>query len=187
MNKKRILFLLVIPILFSFTTYTVNVSAARSMESSENGLNHNSPSHNRSMESSENGLNHNNSNSASNGSEEEYYFDKNCTDLAPALRIGGLVISVVRVAIPTIIIIMGIFSLFSSVLKGDAGDFTKRVIKLAMQVVIAALIFFTPSIINSFVSVMTKDRNSDIDVCRMCLLENNCPVPEEDSWYEYKS
>lgn len=166
MNKKRILFLLITLVLFTFTTCAANVFAAQSTNQNQSSSNNNS---------------------SGTQSEEEYYFDKNCTDLAPALRIGGLVISVVRVAIPTIIIIMGIFSLFSSVLKGDAGDFTKRVIKLAMQVVIAALIFFTPSIINSFVSVMTKDRNSDIDVCRMCLLENNCPVPEEDSWYEYKS
>ena len=161
LNKKNIIFLLV-TLVFTFTYITsiVNVSAARSMESSESGLNHKSAS------------------STSDNTEEEYYFDKNCTDLAPALRIGGLVITVVKVAIPTIIIILGIFSLFSSVL---------RIIKLATQIVIAALIFFTPNIINSFVSVMTKDKNSDIDVCRMCLLENNCPVPDKDSWYEYKS
>jgi len=112
--------------------------------------------------------------------EEDYFFDQNCTDLAPALRIGNLIIKVVRVMIPLIIIIMGTFKLFSAVLSGQVSDLLKRVKDLILRVLLAALIFFTPSIINAFVKIMTPDDNADVAVCRQCLLEGVCPETEED-------
>ena len=44
------------------------------------------------------------------------------------------------------------------------GYFVKRIKDLFLRVIIAALIFFTPSIVNSFMRIMTPDENADVNI-----------------------
>lgn len=192
--SKKLIFLTLIVFFFSYlciNTFAVNVYAedgpqnqdtANAEENAQNADNTNEEANTENQGDANNS--EKNSDNSDIQSEEKYYFDKNCTDLAPALRIGHLVIKFARLIIPIIIIVLGTVNLFSAVLSGGPGELAKRLITLAIQVVIAALIFFTPSIVNSIVGVMTKDKNSDMEICRTCLFENNCPIPEEDPWYE---
>ena len=168
MSKKTIILVLIaflFSILFANTTLVFAAQSESATNNSENRKNTTDYSKKQSAE-------------------EDYYFDSNCTDAASALRVGYLVIKVVRVMIPIIIIIMGTISLFSSILSGGPEGFSKNIVKLLTQVALAALIFFTPSIVNSIMSVMTTEKNPDMEICRKCLFEDNCPVPEEDAWYD---
>ena len=110
---------------------------------------------------------------------EPYYMDSNCTDIAPALRIGNLIIRIVRLVVPLVIIIMGTFKLFSAVLAGTPGALADKGKELFQRVILAVLIFFAPNIINAFTKVMTTDENADINICRKCLLESDCPESED--------
>ena len=160
MKINNIIIVMLIVIL-SFLNTTVN---AQNIHSNINQLANNNQSQSN-----------NNTQSTTQSSTEPYYFDKNCSDLGPALRIGNLIIRIVRVAVPFIIIVLGTFKLGSAALSGSSGDLGKVAIDLFKRVIIAALIFFTPSIINGFMKVMTPDENADVNICRQCLFENNCP------------
>ena len=181
----------IIVILFIFTCFlplmVVNASNDIVPLANENNTNAETTEgqdNNQTEENGEASEEKDNNNTDESSEKKQYFFDKNCTDIAPALRIGNLVIRLIRMVVPLIIIILGIIGTLSPILAGSPTALGKHIIKLAIQVVIAVLIFFTPSIVNSFVSVMTKDSNSDIDVCRACLFENNCPE-ESEPWYKY--
>lgn len=103
-------------------------------------------------------------------------FDTNCADFADTLKIGGLIIFIIKVLLPLIIIVRASLDLFSVVTSGDSGEFGKKMKKLGVSLVSAILIFFVPTIVSAIFGIITDIRGvnsstSDIEVCKACLFE----------------
>lgn len=102
-----------------------------------------------------------------------------CTQAKDILRFVGYILTLVKVAIPLLIIAFGIFDLGKAVTSGK-DDETKKAAKTLMWRAIAGVaIFFIPNLIlwlfgtiadyNDAYGKDDKDRN--FDVCQTCILK----------------
>ena len=101
-------------------------------------------------------------------------FSNLCADFSPALRIGGLIIYAVKILLPVIIIFKATFSLFSTVTKGDAGEFKKKTKKLGFSLLSGVLIFFVPTFVYAvfgFIESFDKNMSKDAKVCAACVFD----------------
>ena len=109
-------------------------------------------------------------------------FDTPCADFANTIKIGGLLLLLIKIFLPLIIIIKSSLRLFSVIAKGDSSDMRKKMENLGISLIAAILIFFTPTIVNSIFGIVTNirgidDMNGDIEICKACLFEplsNKC-------------
>ena len=109
-------------------------------------------------------------------------FDANCADFSNTLRIGGIIILIIKILLPLIIIVKSSIDAFSVTISGDPSELSKKVKKFLISIISAILIFFVPTIVNTIFGIVTNIRNvdestSDIVICRACLfdpLSDNC-------------
>lgn len=90
------------------------------------------------------------------------------------LKIFGFILLVAKIAVPLIIIGMGTFDLFKSVVDKDEKSFGKQIKQLIIRIVAGLIVFFIPNIINAAFSL--SDRFGIIEddkyaTCRSCVLD----------------
>ncbi len=101
-------------------------------------------------------------------------FEHNCADFAGAIRIGGVLIFLVKIFLPLIIIAKSSIDIGKVVMSGNSGDFPKQAKKMGISIVSAIIIFFLPTLINtvfSFINGFEDNRSSDAEVCAACLFD----------------
>lgn len=96
------------------------------------------------------------------------------SDILKTFRFYGFLLMIAKVAVPLIIIVMGTFDLFKSVVDKDEKSLSKQVRMLLMRVVAGIFIFFLPTIVYAIFDIST-DLNIVSDAkykaCVDCLLK----------------
>ena len=93
-----------------------------------------------------------------------------CLNSVRAWRLVGIFLLVVRIVVPLIIIITGIFPVFSALIKGTADDSIKSIKTIGKKLLAGLVVFYIPSLITSFVNlVVNNDEPKDVFVCTTCL------------------
>ena len=87
-----------------------------------------------------------------------------CSDLAPLLRLVGMVILAVKIVVPIILIVVGMIKLAQAV--GDQDDVAKATKALVQKLIIAVLVFLVATIVGV---VMNLIGGSDYRQCTTCL------------------
>ena len=103
-------------------------------------------------------------------------FETNCADFASTIKIGGVILLLVKVMLPLIIIVKTSFSLWSVISKGTPDELKAKVNKMIISLIAAILIFFTPTIVDSTMDIITSIRgvsakSSDMEICKACIFE----------------
>ncbi len=95
-----------------------------------------------------------------------------CTQTADILNFVGWVITLIKIAMPILIIVFGILDFGKAVVGADEKVIKKSVTTLGIRVVAGLVIFFIPSIIiwlfglvNAYGKMVT-----DFSVCQTCLI-----------------
>lgn len=110
--------------------------------------------------------------------EKQDDFSTNCADFAKTIRIGGYLLLIVKIVLPLIIMVKASVSMFSTVTAGNSNEIKKKLTKLMYSLIAAALIFFTPIVVNTLMKVATDAKGidyktSDSEICRICIFEPN--------------
>ena len=108
-----------------------------------------------------------------------------CSQLAGPLKLVGYVLWIFKVAIPVIIVIMGIMDLGKAVTASKDDEIKKAMKQLMIRLVAGLLIFFIPTLI-MFVFRLITDFNDVVDetqfeICEACILRpnsNKCATDE---------
>ena len=74
-----------------------------------------------------------------------------CAETANIWRLVGYFLMVFKIAIPIILIVLGMIDLGKAVISSDDKAISKSIKSLAMRVVAAVCIFFVPTIISEMV------------------------------------
>lgn len=95
-----------------------------------------------------------------------------CTQTADILNFAGWVITLVKIAMPILIIVFGVLDFGKAVVGADEKVIKKSVTTLGIRVVAGLVIFFIPSIIVWLFSLVNAYNNmsDDFGVCQTCLL-----------------
>ncbi|MEG1505874.1 MAG: hypothetical protein RR478_00075 [Bacilli bacterium] len=98
-----------------------------------------------------------------------------CFRTAKAWQVVGNFVSVLKVLIPIIIIILGIVDISKSVIASDSKVTKESVMRLFKRVMAGLLIFFIPTIISYFFSILGgfTDLNADYLKCVNCITSPN--------------
>lgn len=122
-----------------------------------------------------------------NACQENYVAENACHDnnIKKVLRFFGYLLIIAKVVIPLIIIGFGTFDLFKSVVDKDEKSFGKQLKQLGLRIVGGMIIFFIPTIIETFFGISDKlniVKTNDYKACANCLLkptdESLCVVDE---------
>lgn len=116
-------------------------------------------------------------------------FGNNCADFAQTLKIGGIIMLLVKIIIPIIIIIRSVLNMISVVTSGSTDDLKKQARKIGISIMAAILIFFVPTLVDVAFGVMSNATskevtNDDADLCRACIfrpLSDDCSAAVEYS------
>lgn len=88
------------------------------------------------------------------------------------MKIAGYVLIIAKVAVPLIIIVIGMFDLFQAVIGKDNKVLTQKVKTLALRIVLGVFIFFIPSIVNWGFDLFYDESDTDSNnQCIECLLD----------------
>ena len=93
-----------------------------------------------------------------------------CTSTATMLRFVGYAILIFKVAIPIIIIVLGMMDFGKAVVSEKDEDIKKQAVKLGRRALAGLIIFFIPTVINWLFSTVPGATNGDLAICRECLL-----------------
>jgi hypothetical protein len=102
-----------------------------------------------------------------------------CTQTADILNFVGWVITLIKIAMPILIIVFGILDFGKAVTGGDEKVIKESVTKIGIRVVAGLIIFFIPSIVIWLFGLVNAYNNmvGDFGVCQTCLLAPwNCKV-----------
>ena len=104
-----------------------------------------------------------------------------CTSMGGMLKLVGWVLTLFKVAIPLIIIAMGMFDFGKAVVAEKEDEIKKQTKRLIYRVIAGIVIFFVPSIV-MFIFEQVGDYSTEKDqaafqVCEDCLLRpSRCTV-----------
>lgn len=92
-----------------------------------------------------------------------------CNETVNVWRLVGYFLMVFKIAIPIILIVLGMIDLGKAVVSSDDKAISKSVKSLAMRVIAAVCVFFVPTVIGFIVGVVDTSVNDDSLVCRRCI------------------
>ncbi len=104
-----------------------------------------------------------------------------CTQIPDMLQIVGYVLYVFKIAIPLIIIALGMFD-FGKAVVAEKEDETKKMAKrLIFRIVAGFVIFFIPTIVMFLFGLLggynDAKEGSNFEVCENCILRpSSCPT-----------
>ena len=105
------------------------------------------------------------------------------------LKLFSVLFFILKVAIPIIIIILGIISLAKVIISDDQSMLSKTVSSLVMKIILGIFIFFLPTLISTIIGYIDDADNvtSEYRACTECLLESNCSGTSRKSTAKKKS
>ena len=98
-----------------------------------------------------------------------------CEKTANVWQLVGTLLLIFKIAIPLILIILGMFDLGKAVISQKEDQVSESAKKFAIRIVSAVVIYFIPTIIG-FVLTLVKsfqdnpDLKKDYDICKTCLV-----------------
>ena len=110
-------------------------------------------------------------NHVENKCDEVFVAEQPCSDdnIKTALRFFGYLLMIAKVAIPMIIIIMGTFDLFKSVIDKDEKSLGKQVKILLMRIVAGVFVFFIPTIVYALFGISSDLKIVEDEKYRDCI------------------
>ena len=97
-----------------------------------------------------------------------------CTEMKDVVQIIGYVLLVFKIAIPVIIVIMGMMDLGKAVTASKDDEIKKAMKQLMVRLIAGVLIFFIPSIIMFVFRIITEfntiEGQTGFNVCEACIL-----------------
>ena len=139
----------------------------------------------------------NNSNILNNQYNYNYILDGSAVDalscsnenVIKVLKLFSVLFFILKVAIPIIIIILGIISLAKVIISDDQSMLSKTVSSLVMKIILGIFIFFLPTLISTIIGYIDDADNvtSEYRACTECLLESNCSGSSRKSTSKKKS
>lgn len=107
-----------------------------------------------------------------------------CSGSAGLLQFVGYIITIVKIAIPLLIIAFGLLD-FGKAVVGSKDDLIKKsAISLLRRVVSGIIIFFLPALVLTIFEAISdyKNNNSGFSNCKTCLLQpSKCDTSEGSS------
>lgn len=103
-------------------------------------------------------------------------FDAICDDLAPVLRLVGIVIKAIQIGVPIILIVIGIMDFAKAVTEKKDDSIKDAEKKLINRAIAAACVFFVVLIVSL---LMTLIGNKDYEACMDCInhpFGKQCPA-----------
>ena len=94
-------------------------------------------------------------------------------EVKQVLKFFGIIILLLKFAVPIIIIVKGTFLFYNAVVKGGDDDIPKNAKELGIKIFIGVLIFFLPGIIKGILNLYNdfSTVESEYTTCATCLLE----------------
>ena len=100
-----------------------------------------------------------------------------CQHTVKGWRVVGFFMLIVRIVVPTIIIMTGLVSVYNAVFKGTAEESIKGLKTMFRKIVAGVVVFLIPSLINAVVGLLVKDTDySDFLICTTCFDKPNSSV-----------
>lgn len=95
-----------------------------------------------------------------------------CTQTAEVLNFVGWVVTLIKIAIPIVIIVFGILDFGKAVTGGDDKAIKGSLKTITLRIVAGLVIFFIPSIVLWIFSLVNSYNNmtKDFGVCQTCIL-----------------
>ncbi len=115
----------------------------------------------------------------------EYVAENPCDEnsIKTVMRLFGYVLLVARIAVPLIIIGLGTFDLFKSVVDKDEKSLMKQMKQLGIRILAGLIVFFVPNIVAVVFSMSDKlniIETGQYQTCADCLLKpSSCSVVED--------
>ena len=92
-----------------------------------------------------------------------------CAETANIWRLVGYFLMVFKIAIPIILIVLGMIDLGKAVVSSDDKAISKSVKSLAMRIGAAVCIFFVPTVVSFVIGVVDTSVIDDSAICRSCI------------------
>ena len=109
-----------------------------------------------------------------------------CTEMGGMLKLVGYVLTIFKIAIPVLIVALGMFDFGKAVVAEKEDEIKKQTKRLIYRVVAGIVIFFVPSIVlfifEQLGNYSTAKDQAAFNVCEECLLKpTQCRI--DDSGY----
>lgn len=97
-----------------------------------------------------------------------------------ALKTIGIIIGIIKVAVPVLIIITSMITFVKVIISGKEEDFRESAKTVVKKVIAGILIFLIPDIIDFvFNNVVDTTNSSNFKACETCLTKvNSCTIPD---------
>ena len=95
-----------------------------------------------------------------------------------SFRLVGIFVTIIKIVVPIILIVLGMFDMSKAVLEGKEDSLKKQLISLLKRAIAWLLIFVAPSVILGLFHFVDgwDDAKSDYETCLNCLLgDDSCP------------
>ena len=100
-----------------------------------------------------------------------------CSDLAGVLQLVGIILTILKIAIPLIIIILGIIDLAKAITSSKPEEIKKSATGLLWRFIGAVFIFFLPAIVMAMFKLLgpwhTAEDETDYAICYNCIVKPN--------------
>ena len=98
-----------------------------------------------------------------------------CATTAPVWQFAGYAVLVLKIVIPSILIILGIVALGKAVIAADDKEIKTAVNSLIKKFIAAVIIFFIPNIVSALFGIVSgfQSVKPDYDVCVKCITSPN--------------
>lgn len=94
-----------------------------------------------------------------------------------AAYIVGNVVNIVKIAIPILLIILGIVDFLQAVISSDEKQMKEKSNKFIKRIIAAVIVFFIVAIVQFvFGQVISGDKGSDALACVSCFIGNDCTI-----------
>ena len=96
-----------------------------------------------------------------------------CTEAAPLLQFVGYLVLIFKIAIPVVIIVMGMMDFGKAVISEKDEDIKKQAIKLGRRALAGIVIFFIPVFVKwlFYTSGLVSGTSGKESVCVECVLD----------------
>ena len=101
-----------------------------------------------------------------------------CGDITgiPAMlpKVISILYTIIQIAVPVVLIIMGMLDLFKGVTASKEDEIKKGQQTFIKRLIAAAIVFFVFIIVKFFISFVARDNTSNIIDCTECIINNDC-------------
>ena len=99
----------------------------------------------------------------------------NITDIPSKIPdLSSMGITLVQIAVPVILVIMGMMDLFKGITSSKEDEIKKGLKVFAKRTIVALIIFFLVVIVKLIISLVASGTSQNIVECIDCFVSNNC-------------